>query len=548
MDNTSGNRKFQISYKVTDVAKEYNDCQEIYWKFLAEGKNAIPAKKVTGKITLPEHISNFDNFKVWAHGDVNGKVEKLNNKTVSFEIDRLSPGAMVELRILSSEKILRNIPEIRISRFNSYNNIVSYEEKLSNDTDKNIENSRSKIEMYVITELLLIIILIFKLKKLKQISKEKKLEKHDLKYYRDIPRENTATPSEALYMIKFNKKRLDTGRIQRDAIAAIILDLCLKKKISLTNKDGTTFVKILNTSDDLKNDEREVYNLLKKAGNGEEEFDIAKLNQYAKKEYYEYSVDINNVVNATINNLYELKLIDKARCKLYLKWESAPIKYMLIKNIYIWVIITNIIANIFFQKQMAFGMGYGLLTNITYTIIGILPLILIRLYHLKKQEKILKKIAVLTQEGNDEKEKWQAFKRYIEDYSLLKEKDVPDLVVWEKYLVYATAFGISEKVIESLKATYPEVFIKERWNDGSMSENYPVINYIFNPLNNDYNSSSNLKLGNISINNISSNISKAYHTSVTEIASHSSSSSGSGGGFSSGGGGRWRPVAGMGGR
>ena len=28
-----GNRKFQISYTVTDVVTEYNDAQEIYWQF-----------------------------------------------------------------------------------------------------------------------------------------------------------------------------------------------------------------------------------------------------------------------------------------------------------------------------------------------------------------------------------------------------------------------------------------------------------------------------------------------------------------------------------
>lgn len=52
MDNSTGNRKFQISYTVTDVVTDYNDVQEIYWQFLAEGQNAVPAKKVTGTVVL----------------------------------------------------------------------------------------------------------------------------------------------------------------------------------------------------------------------------------------------------------------------------------------------------------------------------------------------------------------------------------------------------------------------------------------------------------------------------------------------------------------
>ena len=51
------------------------------------------------------------------------------------------------------------------------------------------------------------------------------------------------------------------------------------------------------------------------------------------------------------------------------------------------------------------------------------------------------------------------------------------------------------------------------------------------------------------IDRMSSSVSRAYSTSMTQISAHSASSgSGGGGGFSGGGGGRWWPVAGMGGR
>ena len=45
----------------------------------------------------------------------------------------------------------------------------------------------------------------------------------------------------------------------------------------------------------------------------------------------------------------------------------------------------------------------------------------------------------------------------MEDFSLLNEREVPDLKLWEKYLVFATAFGISEKVLKQLKVVYPEI-------------------------------------------------------------------------------------------
>ena len=39
----------------------------------------------------------------------------------------------------------------------------------------------------------------------------------------------------------------------------------------------------------------------------------------------------------------------------------------------------------------------------------------------------------------------------------MNEKTVIELPLWEKYLVYATAFGISDKVIKAIKIRCPDV-------------------------------------------------------------------------------------------
>ena len=148
-------------------------------------------------------------------------------------------------------------------------------------------------------------------------------------------------------------------------------------------------------------------------------------------------------------------------------------------------------------------------------------------------EKTQSKIAVLTQEGTEEREEWKALGRYIEEFSMIDEKEVPSLVIWEKYLVYATAFGIADKAIEQMKAKYPEVFVEEYWQDENM-EKYQIINFAAN------NTIHNIS-GRTTISVISDSTTKAYETSLSEIARHSSSGgSGGGGGFSGGGGGRRR--------
>jgi len=53
-------------------------------------------------------------------------------------------------------------------------------------------------------------------------------------------------------------------------------------------------------------------------------------------------------------------------------------------------------------------------------------------------------------------EMWKAFRRFVEDFSALDMAEIPSLVIWEHYLVYATVLGIADKVIEQLAVLYPE--------------------------------------------------------------------------------------------
>lgn len=127
--------------------------------------------------------------------------------------------------------------------------------------------------------------------------------------------------------------------------------------------------------------------------------------------------------------------------------------------------------------------------------------------------KIAKKLNVLTQKGVDQQSEWKGLKKYMEDFSLLKEREVPELVVWERFLVYATVFGIAEKVIKQLKIVYP--------NFEELSNGITTYSYM------------NLMM----TTNFSNSFSHAISSSInSSISSTYSSGSGSGGGFSGGGG------------
>lgn len=100
--------------------------------------------------------------------------------------------------------------------------------------------------------------------------------------------------------------------------------------------------------------------------------------------------------------------------------------------------------------------------------------------------------------------RWLGLKKYLEDYSLLNEKPPESIILWEEYLVFATALGIADTVRKNLNKIVPE----DVWREQSRHPYiyYPVTAYAVSSF-----------------------------TGLTRAASSASSSGSGGGGFSGGG-------------
>lgn len=48
------------------------------------------------------------------------------------------------------------------------------------------------------------------------------------------------------------------------------------------------------------------------------------------------------------------------------------------------------------------------------------------------------------------------FKNYLEDYSLLKERNINEVKIWDYFMIYAAMYGISKEVFKNLEKAYPE--------------------------------------------------------------------------------------------
>jgi len=66
-----------------------------------------------------------------------------------------------------------------------------------------------------------------------------------------------------------------------------------------------------------------------------------------------------------------------------------------------------------------------------------------------------------TPEGRLYYEKWNNFKKYLTDFSALKEYPPESIKIWDSYLVYATSLGIAKEVLHNMALVVPAEQLRE---------------------------------------------------------------------------------------
>lgn len=63
----------------------------------------------------------------------------------------------------------------------------------------------------------------------------------------------------------------------------------------------------------------------------------------------------------------------------------------------------------------------------------------------------------LTKQGWDQLDEILGLKRYLLEFSLIRERGIHETVIWQDYMVYAMLLGIADKVAPQIKELYPDV-------------------------------------------------------------------------------------------
>lgn len=504
--NGTETRNYQVKYKVVDVIKTYADCSELYWQLVGTD-NEIPVTKLTGTIKLPKAVAEKNNIRGWAHGPYNGNITVSEDK-VYLDVDYLDTGVMVEARIAVLEDLFSKNKRVDKSKFSE---ILAEEQSWADQANrerekyiKDIERSK-RIEKiiavaYIIATIALTIFLIYNL--IKNGIKARQTEKRKmpkLDYFRDIPNKE-ASAGDAAYLYYF--KNGSFSRNISKILSATLLQLALKKYISFSEDNEESKpkirVNILDVTDNretLTNDEKLIYELLNKVSK-KRTFTMKEFEEYAGKHCESFMEKMKKLEIEVEKHQVKMKNYSKENEKIVSKHSNKGIIYMV------------------------FGIvGIGIMP---------IPAILLILNSIP-QFIMAKRNRNLTDKGLEEKAKWVGLKKYMEDFSLLNEKEVPDLKLWEKYLVFATAFGIADKVLKQLKIKYPELQDMDGYD-------YAYMNMLYHS-----------SLNNSFLSTLNTSVNKAYMGGMISQAASSgydggnfSSGGGFGGGFSGGGGGRRR--------
>ena len=502
LDNDSDRRVYEISYKVEDAIGKYTDYSQLYWQFVGEDFE-IDAKKITGTIILPNEVNNKEEIRVWGHtAGLNGEIYATDNDKIEFTIDDFKAGTYVEIRTLFPNYIL-NEEVKREYNHEILGTVLDEEEDWANEANRIRGRRNLLVVLYYLVVIIISILLIINIiKKIKLIATRKLIKpSQEITYFREIPRED-ASPGEAVYLLRKAKGKLQSNDIGK-IFSATILSFSLKKLIELEEKQNEKgkeeiYIKLKDKEGilNLKNkDEKAVGEFLISAFGGREntEISVKELEKFIKKSSPTNILNIQQRIGSGFNRkLIELKIIDKEAKSNY-ENESGK------QAVKISLILMVICLGILIIEKLG---DLAIIGTIAFEVIFFLNIIIsgIAIY----------KINFYTQQGIDEIEKWRGLKKYMEEFSLLNEKEVPEIAIWEKFLVYATAFGIADKVLKQLKIVYPDI-------ENSINVNtYP---YMYLMIHTNFSRSFS--------NAISSSMSSAY-----------SSASGGGGGFSGGGGGR----------
>ena len=401
-------KEFIFRYNLTRGVTVYRDIAQLNRKMVGKDwQNSIGNISVT--VNLPENVKK-DDIYAFGHGPLTGNIEILDGKSVRYTLNDYRPGEFLEVNLLFPKNILTSFYPLLMKNKSALKEILDMEGKLAKEA--NDARKRAIIGFYLgrvvlvlaVAWWLFLVVFIY----LKN-SKRYKVENEYGEYFRELP--DDYSPSIAGTLVSRNL--YPSGR----ELFAMLLDLVRKGHLKLEEGEKTTTLILQESGKPLSEEEKFILNwYIRELGDGEK--------------------IVLESVEASIKGRGGAKEFNRN----YERWRTIVYSDMLEKNLKM-------------DKRDKFSTSLGIFTGIAYFIGGgmlvvyfqselfilmiLLGLILLPYTFSRKRASLEKEKAI---------SRWEAFKKFLVDYSNLEEAKLASIELWEHYFVYAVALGVAEKV------------------------------------------------------------------------------------------------------
>ena len=480
--NHNNRRTFKFVYKLPEAITVYDDVAQFNRKMVGkEWQQGI--NYITAKVIIPVSASyDNSNILVFGHGPLTGEVDKEGN-TVVYKLNNYYPGDFLEAHILMEPEIFSEYNKSKIVHKDMKQKLLDMEAKLADEA--NAERDKAIRQQEMINKVFEKPGLIFGVLSsiwgalmyyIHVIFKRKNKVKNSVgKYLRELP-DNSSPALVGGFM---------TNSINDNEILATIVDLVRRKILTLENSDKNSIIMLTGSTENLSAQEKAIVDI--------------------------YINDFGDGKSLDLKSFGFFQKVPMSVARKFEKWRALIQSEMDRKNLtYQGLGCLGVIFFAFFPMIFTFaGLVIGMITgNKMFLLIVVMGIILF--VSGAKARYPRKELA-------EAKDKWQAFKNFLSDYSQLEEAKITSVHLWEQYFVYAVALGVSEKVVKAYKKALDMGVINDVQGVNSLA-----YSAIFNPM------------FSRSFSNLNGMVSRTNSGASSAIASsRRSSSSGGGGGFSS---------------
>ena len=480
--NHNNRRTFKFVYKLPEAITVYDDVAQFNRKMVGkEWQQGI--NYITAKVIIPVPVSyDNSNILVFGHGPLTGEVDKEGN-TVVYRLNNYYPGDFLEAHILMEPEIFSEYNKSKIVHKDMKQKLLDMEAKLADEA--NAERDKAIRQQEMINKVFEKPGLIFGVLSpiwgalmyyIHVIFKRKNKVKNSVgKYLRELP-DNSSPALVGGFM---------TNSINDNEILATIVDLVRRKVLTLENSDKNSIIMLTGSTENLSAQEKAIVDI--------------------------YINDFGDGKSLDLKSFGFFQKVPMSVARKFEKWRAMVQSEMNRKNLtYQGLGCLGVIFFAFFPMIFTFaGLVIGMITgNKMFLLIVVMGIILF--VSGAKARYPRKELA-------EAKDKWQAFKNFLSDYSQLEEAKITSVHLWEQYFVYAVALGVSEKVVKAYKKALDMGVINDVQGVNSLAYS-PIFNPMFSR----------------SFSNLNGMVSRTNSGASSAIASsRRSSSSGGGGGFSS---------------